>query len=103
MKDLTIPRWIRLARKLATRDPLWNKFVRYMYMGEEDEKNKAGYDEEDIEDWREEDWDVDADDEGYDEGYDAGDVDEEEWEVPQERQWALPTNMRDDEDDVTRL
>jgi endopolyphosphatase len=35
MKDLTIPRWITLARKLAKRERLWNKFVGFMYMGED--------------------------------------------------------------------
>lgn len=97
MKDLTIPRWIKLARKLAKRERLWNKFVKFMYMGEEDEDApQLGYDDDDLdadvggEDCREDDdLDLDLDDE------DAGDADEE-WEVPQEGQWLLPTSLRED-------
>lgn len=88
MKDLTIPRWIRLARKLAKRQPLWNKFVGFMYMGEDD-------DDVDVEDWREEDGDEDMD-----EDWDEDGLDENEQEVLQEGQWSLPTNLRKDEDDL---
>ena len=100
MKDLTIPRWIKLARKLAKREPLWNKFVGFMYMGEDDEAPLLGYGDGDddmdvgldVKDWQED--DADEDD------VDKGDADEDEWEVPQERQWSLPTNLREDEDDL---
>ena len=100
MKDLTIPRWIKLARKLAKREPLWNKFVGFMYMGEDDEAPLIGYDDDDddmdvgldVKDWQEDDPDEDDADED--------DADEDEWEVPQERQWSLPTNLREDEDDL---
>lgn len=99
MQDLTIPRWITLARKLAKREKLWNKFVRYMYMGEEDEETRrVGYDDDD------DDNDVDVDVEGDVEDLDLdlgddGDADEE-WEVSQEEQWVLPNPHRDDESDL---
>lgn len=103
MKDLTIPRWIRLARKLAKREPLWNKFVRFMYMGEDDEAPLLGYDNDDgndvddmdVEDWREEGWDEDMD-----EDWDEDGLDEDGREVLQEGQWSLPTDLRKDEDDL---
>jgi hypothetical protein len=97
MKDLTIPRWIKLARKLAARDKLWNKFVSYMYMGEEEEDvaaPKVGYDDDDVdvEDWQGDDWDA-----GEDEDEEDDDTDEDDWEVPHERQWLLHTEVRKDE------
>ena len=102
MKDLTIPRWIRLARKLAKRQPLWNKFVGFMYMGEDDEDTALlGHDNDnddgdvDVEDWREEDWDEDED-----EDWDEDGPDDDEQEILQESQWSLPTNLRQDEDDL---
>jgi len=104
MKDLTIPRWIKLARKLAEREKLWSKFVGFMYMGEDqddpllgcgggdgdgDDDVEVGLDEKD---WQEDSWGEDGGDTGEDE------VDMEEWEVPQEGQWPLHTDLREDED-----
>jgi len=37
MNDLTIPSWIKLARKLAGKKKLWNKFKTFMYLGGEEE------------------------------------------------------------------
>jgi len=103
MKDLTIPRWIKLARKLAKRERLWNKFVNFMYMGEDEETPQLAYDDDDVgvdvdadagaENWQEEDW-------GADEGEGEDDADEDGWEAPQEGQWSLPTDLRKGEDDI---
>ena len=49
----------------------------------------------DVEDWREEDWDVDED-----EDWDEDGPDEDEQEILQESQWSLPTNLRQDEEDL---
>ena len=97
MKDLTIPRWIRLARKLAKRETLWNKFVGFMYMGEDDETPMLGFDNDndndggdvDVEDLGEEDWDEDMD-----EDWDEDGLGEDEQDVLQESQWSLPTNLQ---------
>lgn len=100
MKDLTIPRWIRLARKLAKREPLWRKFVRFMYMGDEDmEMPLPGYDDDDVN----ENVDVDVEDDYDDDGDD--DDDDDEWEVPQEQeqQWSLATTLNKDEDDLLHM
>lgn len=73
-----------------------------MYMGEDDEDTAPlGYDDDnddgdvDVEDWREEDWDVDED-----EDWDEDGPDDDEQEILQESQWSLPTNLRQDEDDL---
>jgi len=37
MKDLTIPQWIKLARRLARKKHLWKRFKLLMYLGGEED------------------------------------------------------------------
>ena len=54
MEDLTIPQWIKFARKLAAKKKLFGRFKGFMYMGEEEEGDKVAgvnLDEEDVDEW----------------------------------------------------
>jgi endopolyphosphatase len=46
LEDLTIPKWIELARKLGDSKRMWKKFLGYMYMGQDPEGKFDRADEE---------------------------------------------------------
>jgi len=45
LEDLTIPKWIHLARSLGKSKKMWKRFLGYMYMGQDPEDTFDGADE----------------------------------------------------------